>query len=179
MTTSAATTNVVDRVTFLAPLIREHADEMEADRQMPKAVVAGLLDQNLFRMHVPRYAGGETLSLVDGFPAFEEASRIDGSAGWNLMIGAGSGVLWGYLDDSVVRDIWGAPDSIAGGAVDSAYWNGCARRRRIPVSGRWSFASGSQQMTTFLAGCVVIENGAPVMGPAGPEVIVAFLLARP
>lgn len=177
MTTISASTNAIDRVRSLAPLIRAHADEMEVARQMPKPLVAALLGENLFRIHVARYAGGDQLGPAEGYPAFEEAARIDGSTGWNLMIGAGIGLLWGSLEESVGRDIWGGPGSIVAGTVDPRSGMAAPVAGGYRVSGRWSFASGCQQATTMLAGCLIVENGAPVIGPAGPEIILAFLPA--
>jgi alkylation response protein AidB-like acyl-CoA dehydrogenase len=150
---------------------------MEAARQMPRPLVDALLRENLFRIHVPRYAGGEQLGPVEGYPAYEEAARIDGSTGWNLMIGASCGLLWGSLAESVVRDIWSAPESIAAGALDPRSGTAAAVDGGYRVSGRWSFASGCNQATTILAGCLIVENGAPVMGPGGPEIVVVFLPA--
>jgi len=177
MTTMTAASNPIERVRSLAPLIRAHSDEMEAARQMPRPLVDALIGQNLFRIHVAKYAGGEQLSPVDGYPAYEEAARIDGSTAWNLSIGASSGLLWGSLEESVGLDIWGAPESIVAGAIDPRSAMATPVDGGYRVSGRWSFASGCQQATTLLAGCVMVKDGAPMMGPGGPEIIVAFLPA--
>ena len=54
--TAAAPT--VESARALQRTIREHVDEMEQERRLPKPVVRELLDAGVFGMLVPRSMGG-------------------------------------------------------------------------------------------------------------------------
>jgi alkylation response protein AidB-like acyl-CoA dehydrogenase len=156
-------------VAALAPAIRARADEIERDRRVPLDLVRGLADAGAFRMCVPHALGGGEVDVATLLDVIETTARADGSAGWIVMIGATSGLISGYVEPDVAREIYGPADAIAGGvfaprgeaiAVDGGY------RAR----GRWAFGSGSEHCGWLLGGCVVIEDGKPrLLGRGIPD----------
>ncbi len=100
----------------------------------------------------------------------EELARADGSAGWNVMIGAGNGRYGASMDPTVAaevyadpRAVWAAAFPIGGRLV--------ATRGGYRLSGRWPYCSGCHQSSWFFAGCLVAdgeharrtEDGRPLM----------------
>jgi alkylation response protein AidB-like acyl-CoA dehydrogenase len=160
---------VVRAARALSTRVRDAADAIERDRRLPSALVTAMAQAGLFRMAVPRHLGGLEADPATIVRAIEEVARVDGSAGWCVMIGATSGVTSAYLRDDVARAIYGDPLIVTGGALaptgraetaDGGY----------RVSGRWAFGSGIEHCAWRIANTVVIENGAARVGAGGvPE----------
>lgn len=152
----------LEMVRALAPALRERAAETERNRRVAPDLVRGLADAGAFRMCIPRTLGGGEVDVATLLEVIETAARADGSAGWIVMIGATSGLVSGYMPIDVARGIYGAADTITGGVF-------APRGKAIKVdggyraSGRWPFGSGSQHCSWLLGGCVVIDDGKPVL----------------
>ena len=163
----------------LSARIADAAPVTEQQRRLPEALVADLARAGLFRMLVPRDAGGLEVEPRVMLDAIEEIARGDGSAGWAVMIGATTGVIAAYLPDAATHEIFAAtPDGVTGGVfhprgratvVDGGY----------RVSGRWPLASGCQHCAWLLGGCIVFEDGKPKMRESGvPEARMMIFPAR-
>jgi len=169
MPTSSApsTSELVQRARALYPLLDSASPRIESERRLPDDVVSALKASRLFRLCVPeRYAGLEA-SPVAMVEVIAELARADGSAGWCVAIGATSGLLGGYLADADAKEVYASdPDSVAGGVFapkGKATTDGDAYR----ASGRWAFASGVTHCSWLMGGCVIFEDGKPVLLPGG------------
>src|SRR5882762_7475243 len=85
--TPAAVTDPLLAAEALEPLIRATVDEAEAARRFPSSVIAAMADAHIFRLLVPRAAGGDEVDPITMLNVIEAVSRVDGSAGWVTMIG--------------------------------------------------------------------------------------------
>ncbi len=112
----------------------------------------------LFSMLVPASLGGGEMAPQDALAAIEAIAEADGAAAWCVMIGATTGILSAYLDESDAREIF-RPGSISGG-VYAPLGKGEATPGGWRVSGRWAFASGCQHCDWLLGGALV-ESGPP------------------
>lgn len=152
----------LEGVRALGPALRERAGETERNRRVAIDLVHALADTGAFRMCVPRALGGGEVDVATLLDVIETAARADGSAGWIIMIGATSGLVSGYMPPEVAREIYGPADTIAGGVF-------APRGKAVKVdggyraSGRWPFGSGSEHCRWLLGGCVVIDDGKPVL----------------
>ena len=81
----------------LAPLIHGFAEEIERSRRLPLPLVDAMAQAGLFHLWVPRALDGEEADPMTLVGVVEEISRADGSVGWCVAIGGGSGVFGGYL----------------------------------------------------------------------------------
>jgi indole-3-acetate monooxygenase len=160
----------VEAARALAPQIRAAGDEAERDRRLPNSLVAAFAREGLFRLWVPRSLGGEELDPMTFGRVLEEVSRADGAAGWCLAIGAGYGVLGGYLPAAAARELYGSdPHMRAAGALrpmgEAAVTDGGWR-----VTGRWPLGSFCEHATWIVGGCRIIEAGQPVLARDGAPV---------
>ena len=167
---------VLEAVSRLEPLIREHADEAERNRRQSQTVVTALAEAGLFRMLTPRALGGFEVPPLTFFRVVEETARIDGSTGWCLFIGGGVPVQGAFITDTASAEIFGLdPHMVGAGAV---YPSGRAVRTEGGhiVSGRWSYSSGCQHSSWLAVFCHVFDGETPRMTGAGtPEIRVAFV----
>src|ERR1700687_2769088 len=135
----------------LEPLIRASADEAEVARRFPRAVIDAMAEARIFRQLVPRLAGGDEIDPITMLNVVEAISRVDGSAGWVAMIGSGAGVVTGYLETDVGREIFSDPTACRCGNIGAAAARAVAVPGGYRVSGRWPFVSGCEH-STWLSG---------------------------
>jgi alkylation response protein AidB-like acyl-CoA dehydrogenase len=153
---------VLDAVHRLAPAIAARAGETEAARRVPPDLLDDLRAAGVFRMLRPPSYGGMGADLLEAMDVFEALSRADASVGWTCMIGAGSWRDIAGLPRAGFDEIFaGAPDAITAGVFNptgAIAADGDAYR----VTGRWSFASGSEHADWLYGNCVEgIDDGVP------------------
>ena len=154
--------NVLEAVRALEPLIRADADKAEAARRYPRRFIEAMAAAGIFRMLVPRAAGGDELDPLTMLDVVEAVSRVDGSAGWLAMIGSGAGFITGFLSAEVGRAIFADPlGSLCGNlGAPSAYAEVVAGGYR--VTGRWPFVSGCEH-STWLSGLAMVGDTPRIM----------------
>jgi alkylation response protein AidB-like acyl-CoA dehydrogenase len=107
----------------------------------------------------------------------EAIARVDGSAGWSLMIGSSYGVFAGFLSENVAQEIYGSPTTVVGGTL-SPSGTATLTENGYRVRGHWSFASGIQHCAWLIGNCVVHDGDSPRLGVDGmPETRVVFFPA--
>jgi indole-3-acetate monooxygenase len=87
MTAHDASETLLNAISTLEPLIRQHADEAEHHRRLALPVVQALTDAGLFRMCVPLALGGLEVPPLAFYRVVEAVARLDGSTGWCTFIG--------------------------------------------------------------------------------------------
>jgi indole-3-acetate monooxygenase len=149
-------TDPVARARELGPEISAAADEIERTRRIPEALLARLHDSRLFRMLLPRSAGGDETEPSVYVAAVEELARHDASIAWNAFVANSSALIAPFLELEVSRAIfgdprsvvsWGPPNASRATAVDGGY----------RLTGRWDFSSGCRQATWIGAHGHVVE----------------------
>ncbi|HEY7992543.1 MAG TPA: acyl-CoA dehydrogenase family protein [Stellaceae bacterium] len=162
----------VARARALAPLTEKYRDEGEAKRQLPQKLFEGMRDAGLFHLWVPRAYGGAEVDLATKVRVTEEVSRQDGAAGWNVMIGGNTAILWGFMNEAVARGIFADdPNSVIAGTILATH----GRAKKVPggyrINGKWPLASGCHHANWMVTACFIFDDdGKPKIGPDGqPE----------
>ncbi|HEU4428293.1 MAG TPA: acyl-CoA dehydrogenase family protein [Myxococcota bacterium] len=164
---------LTERARALAPLIRAHADQSERERKLAAPIVEALHDAGLFRMMLPESLGGSGLNAAEAAPILEEVACADGSAGWNLAIGAGNSAFLALLEDeAAIAELAASPRALGAGSINPTSLRLTPAPGGYRVSGALRYASGIQQSTWLVAGGFVIENGRPRTAPDGGPLIV-------
>jgi indole-3-acetate monooxygenase len=78
---------VLLRIAALAPMVARLTPDIEQGRRLPAELVSALKSARIYGMLVPRRYGGLELDAPSAFRAVAALARIDGSVGWNAMIG--------------------------------------------------------------------------------------------
>jgi len=78
---------VLSRIAALAPMVARLAPDIEQGRRLPAELVSALKSARIYGMLVPRRYGGLELDAPSAFQAVTALARLDGSVGWNAMIG--------------------------------------------------------------------------------------------
>jgi indole-3-acetate monooxygenase len=153
---------VISRIAALAPMITRLAPDIEQDRRMPAELVSGLKSARIYGMLVPRRYGGLELDPKSAFRAVSALARLDGSVGWNAMIGHIAALMPFLAGQNLCEQIYrDGKDHIMAGSGQPV---GAAER--VPggwrVTGSWPFASGCQNAEWIAGACVMMEGGSPI-----------------
>ena len=167
--------NPTARARDLKAAIAAASDAIEATRRLPDSLVARLHEARLFRMLLPRSAGGDQLDPVNYLSAIEELSRHDGSTGWVVFVANSSALIAAYLEPATARAVfvdpcctvaWGPPNAARANAVPGGY----------RVSGTWDFASGCRHASWMGAHCQVVEPDGSIRRDARGKLVLRTLL---
>lgn len=105
--TSAKTPQtLIDAAHKLAPLIREHADECEQNREMSRPVYEAIADAGLFLMSTPRDVGGHEVDLPTHVKIIEILAEADVSTAWAVNQGANYGWYGSRMHPKGAHAIW-------------------------------------------------------------------------
>ena len=169
-TPAAGTADPVDAARRLAATAAELAPEAERRRQLAEPLVSALGEAGLFRLCVPKAAGGLEVHPGTLTAAVRALAAGDASTAWCVAVGATSGLLAGYLPEEGVRALLTAPETMIAG-VFAPNGSATAEAGGYRVSGRWPFASGCRHADWLMGGCVVDDGGTVRVLPNGmPDV---------
>src|SRR6516162_2000175 len=143
------------RARELGAEIAAAADEIESTRRIPEALLGRLHDSRLFRMLLPRTAGGDETEPAVYVAAIEEIARYDASIAWNAFVANSSALIAAYLEPAITHAIFADPRSIVAWGPPNA-----SRARAVDVgyrlTGKWDFASGCRHARWLGAHCHVL-----------------------
>jgi alkylation response protein AidB-like acyl-CoA dehydrogenase len=154
------------------------AEELDELGVIPPGLFTELVATGCFRSLLPFSRGGLELSLAEINELIIEAAKANGSLGWMMMIGTPAPLILGILPEETVATIQADyPNARVRGAI-------APKGVAVPaeggyfVSGQWPFASGGPHPDLVAGNCLVLDNGAPRVGPDGaPDMVLAVLPA--
>ncbi|MEO2173804.1 MAG: acyl-CoA dehydrogenase family protein [bacterium] len=150
--------SIENQINQLASLIKGHADEAEAQRHLTNEVAMAMARAGLYRVAAPIALGGQECHPITQIQTIEAVSRLDGSTGWNLMIGIENmGILGALFPVEFAKKIYADPELIIAGALNPL---GKAVREDggYRITGQWPFASGVHNARYFWGQSFVYEN---------------------
>jgi indole-3-acetate monooxygenase len=146
----------VARARELGAEINAAASEIERTRRFPEALLGRLHDSRLFRMLLPRSAGGDQTEPHLYVAAIEELARYDASVAWNAFTINSSALIAAFLEPQVNHTIYADPRSVVAWGPPNAS-RACAVEGGYRLSGKWDFGSGCRQARWLGAHCQVVE----------------------
>jgi indole-3-acetate monooxygenase len=173
--TAAETQSPLDAARKLAPIIRSCADQIEADRELPRPLFEALADAGLFKLALPRSLGGAEIDLPTYVEVLEEIGKADASTAWIVNQCAIFATYAARMPREVARSIWvDTPRSIVANTPVAT-----AKAVVVPggyrVTGRQGFSTGCRHAPWLAARALVIENGQPRLQNGQPEQLYLFV----
>ena len=166
---------IFEKLSDLAPLFRQYADEAENQRRLPQPVVDAMIDAGLFRIWKPKAYGGWETDPLTAFEFFEELSRIDSAAGWNLQLTAGIDLILQVLPDEGMDEVFSSEEEVIVAGTFQPPGQAIPVEGGYRISGHWKIATGCQYASWFLCNAIVMEEGQMKTHPDGsPFVIYAI-----
>jgi alkylation response protein AidB-like acyl-CoA dehydrogenase len=159
---------VIARAEAVQPAVAAAANEIEATRRLPPALLDKLHEARLFRLLLPRSSDGIETDPVTFFHVIETIARADASTAWCLSQAGGCAMSAAYLDLPVAHAIFGNdPRAVLA-------WGPGPRVRAVEceggyrVTGVWAFASGGRHATWLGAHCPISQaDGSPRLDDDG------------
>jgi alkylation response protein AidB-like acyl-CoA dehydrogenase len=151
---------LIERARALQPLIAQEADEIERTRRLTGPVVAGLIENGLYRALLPQSLGGSETAPEIFMQMLEEVAKADASTAWCLGQCSVCAMTAAYLDPGVAAEIFNTPPGILA-------WGAIAHEvQAVPggyrATARWDFASGSRHASWLGAHVRIVEpDGTP------------------
>jgi alkylation response protein AidB-like acyl-CoA dehydrogenase len=159
---------VLSRIAALAPIVARLAPDIEQGRRLPAELVSALKSARIYGMLVPRRYGGLEVDAPSAFRAVAALARLDGSVGWNAMIGHIGALMPFLASPALCEQIYqDGKDHIMAGSGQPV-----GTAERVPggwrVTGAWPFASGCQNAEWIGGSCVMMEGGSPIEASDAP-----------
>lgn len=162
---------ILENARTLEGVIREHSDQAERDRRLPRPVIDALAQMGLQRMLLPKSLGGLEVSPVTCARVIEEIAGFDSAAGWALQPG-NSGAWWSArLPEEGVEEIYGADPNALMAASFHPPQRAVEEAGGYRLSGRGAFASNIHDSAWVLATAFVMDGEQPRMTANGPLVV--------
>lgn len=159
----------------IGPVIEQAADSFARERRLTEDVVSLMKRAGIFRIAFPKSWGGPEMDILAQCEVMETLGYFDASAAWVAMICSDSGHYAARIEEHEARAIYPTLDLLTAGALaplGQAHVVGDS----LKVSGRWPFGSGCLHADRMVAGCLLLEDGKPIMGADGrPEFRVVWL----
>ena len=151
------------------PSIRASADEIDANRELPRALFTAIADAGLFHLGVPREIGGSEIDFPTYVRVIEEIGKADASTGWAVNQGATFATISARMEPEVARAVWiDTPRSVVANSPGPT-----AQAIVVPggfrVTGRQPFSTGCRHASWIAAHGTVIENGEVRLRDGAPE----------
>jgi indole-3-acetate monooxygenase len=170
MATHVTADVLLDKVKEIAPIIRAHAAEAEAQRCLSRPVVDAMLQAGLYSMARPKAFGGLEVDPLTMFRVIEEVAHHDSAAGWNLQIATATNFHVAWLPEEGAAEILNShPNTIIAGSFTPG-------PRAVPVnggyrlSGQWPFVSGGHEAHWFLFLPQIMDGDQPRRNDQGGPV---------
>ena len=170
MTPGIPSSSFLDAVQALAPQIEMSAEESDRARRLPSSLIEALAQAGLFRLWISRSLGGEEVDAITFVEVVEAVSRVDGSAGWCVMIGGCYGAFGGYLPVQAACEIYGTNAQVISGGAFRPFGQAVAVNGGYRVTGRWPLGSGCHHCTWMVGGCRLVDRDQPRLKADGTPV---------
>ena len=175
--TAIETQAPLDAASKLVPMIRSLADQIEAERELPRPLFEAIADAGLFHLALPRSLGGAEIDLPTYVQVLEEIGKADASAGWIVNQCAIFATYAARMPRDIARLIWiDTPRSIVANTPLPT-----AQAIVVPggyrVTGRQGFSTGCRHAAWLAARAQVLDNGQLRLQDGQPEQLYLFVPA--
>ena len=164
---------VVERINNMREAIEAGADEAQQLRHLPSWLTDQMVKENIFLFACPPEYGGEDATVQETIDVLEATAAIDGSVGWNVMIGSEiNAMAAGGLPEERVKEVFldnpGVIMCGGGGPGTSATPHAKKVDGGYKVWAETSFMSGCHNSTwAFQNAPLVNDDGEPILDENG------------
>jgi indole-3-acetate monooxygenase len=155
------TVSLLDVARRLVPHIRSYADEIEAERELPRPLFELLADAGMFHMALPRSLGCPEIDLPTYIQVIEELGKADASTAWVINQGGIFATYATRMPHAAARAIWiDTPRSVVSN-TPAPTAQAVVAPGGFRVTGRQGFSTGCRHASWVAAHAQIIENGNP------------------
>lgn len=168
-TPTISETQLSQRATHLAAVVRQHADESDRLGRAAPEVVEEIIQARLSSLTLPTRRGGDEAGLCAFVNLLETVAEADASAGWVTVAAAALPLFTRTMPLAAQEEIFGTDPPLAAGSIAPV-----GRAEEVPggymVSGTWPFSTGCHHSSWLYGNCAVYRDGERLTGDAGAPV---------
>jgi len=153
------TESIIDSAKDWSDRLPRLAGQFEEEGKLSATIAAEFGQAGFFRMLVPAVYGGLQVHPLEFIEVLKLIAMGDGSAAWNVMIGATTGLLSASLPEQGAREIYASDAQVLSVGVTAPAGRADRIEGGYRVTGRWPFGSGCQNAQWISGGCFVYEHG--------------------
>lgn len=157
--TATDTQSPLDAARKLQPLIQSCADQIEADRELPRPLFEALADAGLFQLALPRALGGAEIDLPTYVQVLEEIGKADASTGWIVNQCAIFATYAARMPGAIARKIWIDTPRSAVANTPTPTAKAVAVPGGYRVTGRQGFSSGCRHAAWLASRARILVDG--------------------
>jgi alkylation response protein AidB-like acyl-CoA dehydrogenase len=156
---------LLQAVERIRPIIEEHAESAEANRQLSDVVYDAMYQAGLFAMLAPKAHGGLELHPVEAMQVWEAIARVDSAAAWNLVMNQAISAFAAWLPAEGARELFRDGPPTTAGAL-----NPPAAAARVEggwrITGQVPFGSGCYHARWLAMPAMEMDGNRPKPDPA-------------
>ena len=152
---------LIERASSLVPALRERAAQTNAERKLPQETIADYRRLELTRCLQPAMFGGRGSDYRVFSRMIRTLAQGCGSSAWVAAVHGEHSWIMGNFSEEAQHEVWDSnPQAVASASVAP---NGVAEpvTGGYRLSGRWSFASGSDHAQWIALGSMLKGSGKP------------------
>ena len=151
--------SMLEAAKALSPRIRSCADQIEADRELPRPLFEEMADAGLFKLGLPRSLGGVEIDLPAYVEVLEELGKADASTAWIVNQCSIFATYGARMPREVARTIWTDTPHCVVANTSMPTAEAVPEPGGYRVTGRHRFSSGSRHASWFAARAWMPEDG--------------------
>ena len=157
-------TKFLDSACEFAIAVAERADEIDEGRRIPADLAGDMADAGMFRLLVPKSAGGSELDYPTFVKIVQTFAEADASVAWCICQNNIFATDASRMPLETAKEIWGEPRSIVTNGPPTPDTIAVPTSGGYRLTGHWDFSSGSSH-STWLAARSPVEglSGEPRM----------------
>lgn len=160
---SETTEMFLEKVREIGPLLRERASDVEKNGRLDEEAALFLERNGLWKLWRPRRTGGSELPLHNYAQIINEIARYCPSTSWVTALINGGNWVTGMFEGSVQDKINSYGDGYACVVFAGASTTFKKAEGGYIISGRWSYASGSQNAAWAGLGIDIVDESGTVL----------------
>ena len=163
--------NLIDKAIEWSGKLPQYSAQFEKARRLSSEIALAFAHEGFFRALVPTAYGGLEVHPLVFIEMLKQISIGDGAAGWNVMIGATTGLLSASLPERGAQEIYGSNPNVLTVGVTAPAGRADITDDGFIVSGRWPFGSGCENAQWLCGGCLLFQEGVQVADDKGHPAI--------
>ncbi len=173
----------LERVADLEEVIAKGGDKAQELRRLDQSTVDQLIDHGFFRFTIPHELGGEDATILETVEVLEAICAIDGSVGWNVMLGSEiNAMAVGAMDKELAKEVYVDNPRVVmcggGGAVVEPPRAEKQSDGSFKVWGAIAFVSGCHNAEWCFMPGPIHENGEPLLDENGNPVMKLWMMNK-
>lgn len=153
---------IIEKLKELRPMLQDQAPLGEKLRQPTEKADAALRELDMYNLLTPVRWGGAGLSTTGLARVQKEMAKCDPSLSWVVQILNGTSWVASLTSDALQESLFSNGPAPVCGA-----YNPPGKAKKVDggyiVNGSWPYSSGSRQAFWYQGGCMIDDDGGPVV----------------